>query len=276
MDNYSVQTVLNIVPLLLVLGAIVFAVFRHQTARQQQVQGIIWLQAMRMLLAHIQRHRGLSSGMLSGEKTLVADMEETQKQVSRDFNHISAVGDWVKAHQGWQSITQHWARLAGNVYNLTVHQAIDQHNRLIKNILVFVDDIASAHHLGTMSGANVNIWRELLTLAELVGQARAMGTAFCAASQNHTALVFDRAQHDLQELHNTVLQTLEAPRCRDNLDDDNLQNVLNFLAYIDSHLLQAWPSVAAKEFYQVATKTLDKLYERFDQELAKVNRRFNH
>lgn len=265
--------VIRVVPIVLLITLLAVVVMRHQTARQKQVQGVIWLQAMRMLLTHIQRHRGLSSGLLSGDKSLASQMEETQKQVSRDFTHITSVGEWVKQHQGWQGITQHWARLAGNVHHLPMQQSLDQHNRLIKNILVFVDDIASAHHLSSASGARSNIWRELLTLAEFVGQARAFGTALCASGQPLGSLLFEKTQKNLQEINTSILMTLEAPRCRNNLDAINLQNILNFLAYIDTHILQEGPVVSAKEFYKVATQTLDKLYERFDVELSKVNSR---
>ena len=276
MDNHTVDMVLKVIPVVALLVVLAVVVVRHQSARQQQVQGVKWLQAIRMLLTHIQRHRGLSSGFLSGDRSLASQMEETQRQVSRDFTHITAVGEWVKTHQGWQSITQHWARLAGNVMSLPVDRAIDQHNRLIKNLLVFVDDVASAHHLMVMSGAKSNIWRELLTLAELVGQARATGTAMSAAGSTPGSTQFEKSQKTLQVLNATILNTLEAPRCRANIDADNLQNILNFLAYIDTHLLQEGPVVSAKEFYNVATKTLDRLYERFDFELSRVNRRLEH
>src|SRR5690606_21551222 len=114
-------------------------------ARHQQARGVLWLQAMRLLITHVQRHRGLSAGVLSGDRSLQSNMEEVRLQVSRDFEQIGSVGDWVKEHSGWQSITQHCARLAGNVYQLSLSRSIDQLNRLITNILAFVDEIADAH-----------------------------------------------------------------------------------------------------------------------------------
>lgn len=276
MDGVSFAAAVKIIPVLILLAVIALVIQRHRAARQQQEQGVIWLQAMRMLLTHIQRHRGLSSGVLSGDKTLKATLDETQQQVSRDFDHIAKVGDWVKQHPGWQSITQHWARLAGNVYGLAPARAIDQHNRLIKNILVFVDDIAGAHHLTSLGGARANIWRELLTLAEYVGQARAIGTALSASGDRLGSAGFAQARRDLQSIHAAIMATLEAPRCRNNLDAANLQSILDFLSYVDTHLLQDGPEISSREYYKAATQTLDRLYERFDEELAKVGRRLVH
>ena len=273
MDKDSLQILIKVIPIILLIVIFAVALIRHQAARQKQELGIVWLQAMRLLLTHIQRHRGLASGYLSGDKALQAQMEETQKQVSKDFMHIAVVGDWVKSHQGWQSITQHWARLAGSIMTLPVARAIDQHNRLIKNILVFVDDIANAHYLSTSGNLRTNMWRELLTLAELVGQARALGMAVSASGSPPGSKVFEQARLDLLALNVTILATIEKSRYRNAMEPENLQAILNFLSYIDTHLLDKGPLVSGTEFYRVATQTLDWLYERFDFELAKVRKR---
>lgn len=183
------------------------------------------------------------------------------------------MGDWIKHSPSWQGITQHWARLAGNVCRLRVPRAIDQHNRLIKNILVLVDDVALSHHLHSGAGFKASIWRDLLTLAEYVGQARAVGTALAAKGRTLDEAAFSQGRRDLQRLDQQILATLDAPHCRSALDDAILQSILDFLTYIDNQLLAEGPLVSVAEFYKVATSTLDQLYERFDQELTRINRR---
>lgn len=273
MGDFTSHVLIQVVPIVLVLIALAVGFLRHQSARQQQAQGVLWLQAMRMLITHIQRHRGLSSGVLGGDRSLQGKLEEVRLQVSRDFEQIGSVGEWVKHHQGWQSITQHWARLAGNLHQLTFDRNLDQHNRLIKNILVFVDEIAVAHHLHTVSSVRTNIWRDLLTLAEYIGQVRALGTALAASGGEWDDVVVSRTRQDLQSLNQEIIATLEAPRCRLGLDGDNLQRILDFLSYVDMQLLREGALVSATDFYAAATQTLDRLFERFDEELALVNRR---
>lgn len=273
MGDFTSHVLVQIVPVVLLLTVLAVGFLRHQAARQQQAQGVMWLQAMRMLITHIQRHRGLSSGVLSGDRSLQVKLEEARLQVSRDFEQIGGVGEWVKHHEGWHSITQHWARLAGNYLQLSVGRNLDQHNRLIKNILVFVDEIAIAHHLHVTSNLRANIWRDLLTLAEYIGQVRALGTALAASGGEWDDTVVSRTRQDLQGLNQEIINTLEAPRCRLGLDGENLQRILDFLAYVDTQLLGEGPLVPATDFYAAATKTLDRLFERFDDELAQVNRR---
>ncbi len=273
MGEMTSHVVIQIIPVVLVGTALVVGFVRHQAARQQQAQGVLWLQAMRMLITHVQRHRGLASGVLSGDRSLLSKLEEVRLQVSRDFEQIGSVGDWIKHHEEWLSITQHWARLAGNTAQLTVARNLDQHNRLIKNILVFVDEIAVEHHLHLASTLRANIWRDLLTLAEYVGQTRAVGTALAASAATWDDAIISKARQDLQALIQEILTTLEAPRCRVGLDAETLQRILDFLAYVDAQLLREGPVVSAAEFYAAATRTLDQLFERFDSELTEVNRR---
>lgn len=272
MNGFSISLTLQIVPVAFVVVLLVVAFIRNQSARQEQTQGVLWLQAMRMLITHIQRHRGLSSGVLSGDQKLRPQLEEIQLQVSRDFDQISGVGDWIKAHSGWISITQHWARLAGNLPRLKVDRNMDQHNKLIKNILVLVDEIAIQHHLSSHNGFRSNIWHELLTLAELVGQVRAVGTVIAAHADDEDRLVIN-SRKELQALVQEILATLESQACRQGLDSELLQDILNFLSFVDTCLIGEGPMVTASSYYDAASKVVDLIFERFDEELSVVNRR---
>ena len=273
MGDFTPHVLIQIIPVLILIAVVAAALVRHQAARQQQAQGVLWLQAMRLLITHIQRHRGLSAGVVAGDRSLQARLDEARLQVSRDFAQISGVGDWVKQHEGWHSITQHWARLAGNNHQLSVARTIDQHNRLIKNILVFVDEIAAQHHLHTGATVRANIWRDLLTLAEYIGQVRALGVAAASSAADWDSLAANRARQEIQSLCHEVLAAMDTPRCRNGLDPQNLQQILDFLSFVDLQLLREGPLVSAEEFYTEATGVLDHLFERFDQELAQVNRR---
>ncbi len=272
MTDHGLNAVVSITSGLVLIGFIVLSYVRHQSARKLQMQGVVWLSAVRMLITHVQRHRGLASGMLSGESVLGVELESIQEQISRDFEHISSGGDWVQSHQGWVSITQHWARLAGNVSSLSAARAIDQHNRLIKNLLVFVDDIAGAHHLRTLPGVRVNIWRELLTLAEFIGQLRAFGTSACASAERREGADLDKLRKNIEEVKSSIIELLDTPRCRNNLTAHNLQNILAVLVYVDKHILMRGPQIAATVYFDEITRTIESLYTQFDRELHSVRR----
>jgi hypothetical protein len=263
------------VPLILGVAVCLVAYIRYQSARQLQVQGVMWLQAMRTLITHIQRHRGLSVGVLSGDSSMTAPLNEVRQQINWDLAQISGVGDWIKGRDGWQVITQHWARLVGAVNNLSASRSMDQHNRLIKNILVFIDDIAFEHQINILPAAKAGRWRELLALAELLGQARAMGTALLVNHRPADELVNKKLIQELQELQKDILNQLELTPCRQAIAPPVLEQILGFLTYIDRELVTGSKRLSASDFYGIATRTVDGLYEQFDSELAEVNRRLS-
>lgn len=271
MTGSNGNVLLQVVPAVLVLAIVVIATARHYSARQKQAQGILWLQALRTLLTHIQRHRGLSSGYLSGDLSLKPGMESVQDQVSRDFVLISGIGDWIADQPEWQEITKHWARLAGQLTRLRVERSIDQHTRLIKNILVLVDEIAVRHYLGSQPSFRASLWRDLLGLAELIGQLRAAGTVICAQRDENSERV-DASIKSVQRLSQEVLNFLEEPRCRHGLPPALLQEILDFLAYMDAAVLNIESDVSATSFYARATDTIDALYTQFDHALHALNR----
>lgn len=264
----------KIIPVLVVTAFMVIGMMLHQTARQKQILGVLWLQAMRRLITHLQRHRGLSAGVLGGEQALEENLSEVRKQVFKDIDAINGVGEWMNQHADWLSIVEHWTRLIGSVHRLSVSDAIHQHTLLIKNVLALVDEIAVEHHLHDVPGGSQ--WRDLLTLAEYVGQMRALGTAIATVANHQDEIAVNKTREDLQGLSQEILTSLDSPNYRAGIDGDNLQRILDFLSYVDAQLLKDAPGVEASGFYAEATKTLDQLFKRFDQQLSQVHQRLAH
>lgn len=259
-----VSQTLQLLPLF-ALGLLLFGYYlRRQMICRQQLQGVRWLQAMRILLTHIQKHRGLSAGIISGDRTLLPQLEEVQHHISRDLAHIASVGDWVKDSANWSEVTAHWARLAGRQNTLGLFNNIDQHNRLIKNILVFIDDIAAAHYLTKNFRGAPNNWRELLEAAESVGQARALGTALTAGGK-----YFEFALKTRAELIQVMLNLDELME-KTHLPVAQRHCVEELLSYIKTRILVS-DQASATEFFTTATESLDSIFLAFDSELTRVH-----
>lgn len=272
MDPLIYPVALKAIPLLLVLIAIVFAILRHKKARLYQAQGVQSLLALRLLITHLQRHRGLASGVLSGQRSLLPMLEEMRSRVSDDIEHMGTIGEWLNQREEWRNIVQHWARLSGNVLRLNAQQSTDQHTRLITNILLLVDTMARAHFLSELPGRSASIWRELLSLAELMGQIRAAGMAIAASLDQYTEPDL-MARRRLDGLIKEAYQLLEIPHYATEMDAQLLQEVIDFLDAMDNLLLRDPSGAATTEVYQSATRILDAVYERFDTELASIQRR---
>ncbi len=265
----AVSHAIQLLPLI-VLGLIAFGFYlRRQIICRQQLQGLRWLQALRILLAHIQKHRGLSAGVLSGDRSLLPQLEETQQLISRDLLHIADVGDWVKDNVHWLAVTAHWARLAGRLHSMGLLNTIDQHNRLIKNILVFIDDIATEHYLTKDVRSAPKNWRELLAAAESVGQARALGTALTAGGR-----YFEFALKTRAELIQVMLNLQEMLE-KTELPLPQQQAVNELLMYIKTQVLVSEQPSAA-DFFAQATACLDNILQAFDGELSRMQLRLSN
>lgn len=272
MDPLLFSVAIKAIPLVLLAIVIIFAVLRHRKARLKQAQGVQLLLALRLLITHMQRHRGLASGVLSGQRSLLPSLEEMRSRATDDIEHIGTIGEWLSQREEWHNIVLHWARLSGNVLRLNAQQSTDQHTRLIANILLLIDEMAGAHFLNDLPGKSASIWREFLTLSELMGQIRAAAIA-TAASLDHYADPDIAARRRLDGLIKEAYQLLERPHYATGMDAPLLQQIIDFLDAMDKLLLREQTGVTATEVYRSATRILDAIYERFDAELANIQRR---
>ncbi|HEY7774674.1 MAG TPA: nitrate- and nitrite sensing domain-containing protein [Marinagarivorans sp.] len=242
-------------------------VVRRQHQRQKRAQGVIWLQALRSMLMHIQRHRGLSTTVLGGDMTLAPILEEAQRNVSRDLGHITLVGEWIKDNPNWAAITAHWARLAGQYQRLDVRKNLDQHNKLIHGILVFIDDVAKEHYLADVPLEQVS-WRYLLSIAEQLGQIRAVGLAYIACIERSENA--PRLRNSLQSLLAEFMVELEKPEFNEFIPSKQRDKILQFIVRFPEALLENPHACPLKQYYQTATGVMDDLYSQFDEELQLV------
>ena len=245
-------------------------VVRRQHQRQKRAQGVIWLQALRSMLMHIQRHRGLSTTVLGGDMTLAPILEEAQRNVSRDLGHIALVGDWIKDNPNWEAITAHWARLAGQYQRLDVRKNLDQHNKLIHGILVFIDDVATEHYLTSVPLDQVS-WRYLLSIAEQLGQIRAVGLAYIACIERSENA--PRLRNSLQSLLAEFMVELEKPEFNEFIPQKQRDKILQFIVRFPEALLDNPRACPLKQYYQTATGVMDDLYLQFDEQLQLVLQR---
>lgn len=65
--------------------------------------------------------------------------------------------------------------------------------------------------------------------------------------------------------------SLRCSICRSALDAKSLQNILDFLSYIDCNILRGGAFVSAAVFHNEATNTLDQLYKGFARELTQIS-----
>lgn len=244
---------------------LVWISIRAKRARKhRQEKGLQWLACLSSLLSHMQKHRGTTSGYLSGGSHLSDDIESLQCRVSRDFSRITSIDDEINTNSRWCGITQHWARLSGNFKNHSWEYNLSQHNMLIKNTLYLIDDLAQECDLMLLkvkTGTPLRLyWRELLLAAEYIGQARAIGVGISTAvhcdsvSRIRLNYLCRQIEEHTEKLWREIGENPNQVAC-----------VKKLLKSIQQQLILDTPNIAAGEFFNIATDAIDSLLDQFNR-----------
>lgn len=268
----SFNILIGVLVLALCCGSIAFTALRQKRkAREEQQRGVNWLAELRLLLSHMQRHRGLSSGLLAGNKELEREIEQIQNKIRRDCETINGIGQWIQENERWLGIEQHWRRLSQSYRTLHIDNSLQQHNKLITNLLFLIEDTAEAHHLRLLddNGARLSfIWRELLVAAEHIGQARALGTAITASGRCDSV-----SRIRLAYLENKIRETTEqAWRNLETPSQTRLQ-VDMLLRCIQEDVMTDTPTLSSQAYFEKASQCLEAVLGQFDHEIQAIDAR---
>ena len=230
------------------------------------------LALLRALIAGLQRHRGLSNGVLCGDAGMSQELAATRHTLDQQ---IRAAGEFGGSHRdAWNSLIDHWSRLregrGGDAAN-----NLAQHHLIIRNAIFLMQDVASEVDLseGRASlGYLPCIWREVVQAAEWAGQARALGTGIAAAgsssAEQRVRLRF--LYQKIEQLAGAAFATMQPQRELFRLAQR--QRVIeDFLLCIEQELLgQEQPAIAARTYFQHATRAIDELLALVDTALQQL------
>jgi len=228
--------------------------------RKLQQQGVDWLNTLRQLLAHLQQHRGLSSGFLAGDKEAYNKIQGLSREIEIDIERIGEIGHWIHQNSRWQGIVEHWQRLSSHYASLDWDANIRQHNRILANLIYLLEDIADAHQLKNARSAGEDTppdWHNLLVMAEHIGQARAIGTAI-TASGHCDSVSRIQMSYLSNKLEITSQQDLP-PHTRHKLEE--LQNCIK-----DRVMLET-PQIDSQIYFKLATGCLEDILGEYDKQI---------
>lgn len=252
---------------------------RLRTQKQQQIQANIrQLALLRALIAALQRHRGLSNGVLCGDQSLSQDLASTRQELDRT---IRSAQQLASSHSdAWNGLIDHWSRMRDGRSSDAANN-LAQHHLIIRNSIFLMEDVASEVDLSNGRaelGYLPCIWREVVQAAEWAGQARALGTGIAAAGQSsaeqRVRLRF--LYQKIQLLAASAFATLQGHAAQHPQGEalrlaQCEQVVADFLACIEQELLgQEQPLIAAKAYFQRATQAIDGLFALVDTALSQL------
>jgi hypothetical protein len=255
-----------IIALALMWVIISFSMTQKRKTKDRQDTGFQWLASMRLLLAYIQKHRGMSIGFINGGVDLATDIDLLHSKIDATTQQIVVTNPSIKDNQRWESLMDHWQRIKTNYPTFESDNNLVQHNQLIKNLLYLIDDIAQDCELLLLKNQQQKplhiYWRELLTATEHIGQARAIGIGVATvASCSSVSRI--RLKHSCQKIEeNTTALWKEI-----GSNQQQETSVLNLLECINNDLMGDKVTIEPKDFFAIATDTIESLLRQFDHML---------
>lgn len=259
---FSFIFIFVVVPGVALFTAILGVIKRKKTEEKLFRTGIAYLKRLRSLLTYIQQHRGLTNSYLSGNLAVSAEIAKIEVLIKKEIADLHSVEGWILDNSKWDSIVDHWLRIDARYKDIDAEANLKQHNNLIANLLYLIDDLAYAHHLGKLGlieATDVN-WRNLLFIAEYIGQARALGMGvvskgFC------TSVLRIQLNHLLVKIESNISPLWS---------ESTQQDFRSFLKVIEEQVITDTPSITPAEYFKLATGCIEHVLSEFDRQVEKI------
>lgn len=257
---------------LLVIALTALHVHQRRQQRRERQAALETLTQLRQLVSGLQRHRGLSNGVLNGDRTMAQDLSALAAKLDRLMASppdlpADLTGDWQTLMDQWQRVKDVNGRDPGD--NLT------DHHRLIRRGINLIQDTACQIDLAQGDSRLAYlpcIWQEVINAAEWAGQARALGTGMAAAGASDAAQrVRLRFLHQkVDTLSRTAFSRLGTPGTGPAARLDACKQAVDrFLESLDHDLLGSEEiAVPAKTVFELGTEAVDTLFALVDAALS--------
>lgn len=279
----------------LAMSAILYFSHRHRVHQEviRAITGLHRITQLKSLLLNIQKHRGLTTGYLNGDHSLTEAIRTIQTRVDKQWQDIAQEEPAITHDSRFEGVSTHWSRLRDRWKDLTVANNIEQHSRLVLNLLYLIENRAENEPLLYKHGLDTGldmIWKELLETIEAIGQARAIGTGVVAARQSSAVeriqlkFLTEKIETKLTGLKE-VLEKQGSQSASEAPPPYNRQWMHSFLSRSDEtvdklmammhhHVLSdALIEIRAEDFFALATQSIEPLEELFDQATKELKKR---
>lgn len=250
-------------PLAGVAAILAFRALQRSITHARQCAGVQQLISLKALLVLTQRHRGASYGAINGEQTLRDALPAIEQQMENHIRELAPLSEHGPQQDHWLAFCDHWSRLQKNNLQLGAENNLAQHNQLIGVLLYLLEDVAESSRLNEVSHESLqHLWRDLPRTAELIGQARVLGSGIMAAGNTDSV-------HKIRMRF--VRAKLEEFLTQSDQSHEKLQELMNV---IDLQILQesAQP-MGARAYFDLSSAAMEPFFRRIDKGLECLKQR---
>lgn len=270
--NWIIYPMLALAVLIAGVSAMLYRRRRWEDARKSLDETLAACRSLLALVAHLQQHRGMSSAWLSGDQGFKARLDAKGGEIAGLLPRLRDVArkEGARPHPCLTlndlSLFQfNWGQLRDKLAELSVEQSIAQHSFLIDQLMQWLAALGESRVellIGERCARGLvrNYVSRLPALTECLGQARALGTSVAAkrgcSAVARVRLMFlvVRAEALLNQANEAAGRGPKAERAA--LAVQQMARVIR-----TQMLLSSGISVAAQEYFDLATKAIDCVFE---------------
>lgn len=254
---------------------------RWRYAEERQV-ALAQIRLLRQLIEQVQRHRGLSYGVQSGERSLEARLWSVNQQVRQLFERCRVYQPTLHRLPSWHLALQLWERVNQPDTAESPEHLLSRQTDLVQALLDTLSALAQRFDLvclGRLAPQAEGQWLELLHNIELLGQSRAIGTGIAANRQNLAVWRERLGQLSLQiseQCYAALARLASDPELRPVLSqtvraaEESLDSLLETIGEL---LKEQSTAVHSVDYFQTATQAISAQLLLVDLLLQRLERR---
>ncbi len=264
-----VDSILLLMILAVLVIAVVLSFLILRKRREYREQGVKLLQALRMLVKHIQMHRGLTAVFLGNGSVGKDALYATANMVAQDINDIVGIEPSIVDNENWQGITRHWAKLGSAAADYDIYDSYDQHCKLVSACISLMHWVANEYRVHVSENTTRNMfWYELLELGEFLGQLRALGVVWLTFSNDPT--VRDKCRKKVSRCLKSFENIYLDKKLQEKIGVGKCEEMNTFIASVDHYIIRNKDWISVDRYFRGATETMDVIYTSLDEEMYRL------
>ncbi|MDP2792622.1 MAG: methyl-accepting chemotaxis protein [Sulfurisoma sp.] len=275
---------LAVIAAMIPLGMLIHHLNKGIHAARNELAGIEFIQPVNKAVQHLQQHRALSAGVLSGSQELAPKREAKHKDADTAIAAVNqALPPALRDGEDWKGILGAWKEITDKGLSLPAADNTAAHTRLIDQVLAFTVILADTYELTLDPALDSYYLMEVAVLKqpvalERMGRLRALGMGVLtkkSLDEPHKIAISIQLS-DLLSAQRTLVADLDkVAKAQPALGATLRENSKQFteagnrmLGVINSDILTGTATMAAPAYYDMATQTIDIGYQLFFDHLV--------
>ena len=262
---------------------IIFTRRQVSSVMRKRITGLNDLQHLRQLLEYVPQHRGMSNALLQGDQSFKAKLDSLAEKINHEIKYMT---DIVRQKDKWkikdklETIEQQWNFIHQNLTRLEASNSFELHSELIKKLLFLTHDIGDTSNvLLTQDNTYLKLANAALCklplMAEMLGQARGMGTGVAAKGQCDANMrvklsyLMNTTRYVANEVCQDVATALENDAVLKKQADSKLQankrSTEYFLNTLEQNIINSSEiSLSSIDYYNAGTEAIQQTFALLD------------